>query len=47
MVKSNIPLGRAGRPEDTAALAVFLCSDQGSWITGQIYSVDGGQVPGR
>lgn len=47
MVKANIPLGRAGQPEDTAALVVFLCSDQGAWITGQIYSVDGGQVAGR
>ncbi|MBK7948113.1 MAG: SDR family oxidoreductase [Deltaproteobacteria bacterium] len=47
MIKANIPLGRAGRPEDTAGLVLFLCSDQGAWITGQIYSVDGGQVAGR
>jgi NAD(P)-dependent dehydrogenase (short-subunit alcohol dehydrogenase family) len=47
MVKANIPLGRAGTPEDTSALVLFLCSDQGDWITGQIYSVDGGQVAGR
>lgn len=47
MVKANIPLGRAGRPEDTAGLVLFLCSDQGAWITGQSYSVDGGQVAGR
>lgn len=47
MVKANIPLGRAGQPEDTANLVLFLCSDQGAWITGQIYSVDGGQVAGR
>ncbi len=47
MIKTNIPLGRAGQPEDTAALVVFLCSDQGAFITGQIYGVDGGQVAGR
>jgi NAD(P)-dependent dehydrogenase (short-subunit alcohol dehydrogenase family) len=26
---------------------VYLCSDQGSWITGQLYTVDGGTLPGR
>ncbi len=36
------PLGRYGRPEDIASLAVFLLSGQGSWITGQSLSVDGG-----
>jgi 3-oxoacyl-[acyl-carrier protein] reductase len=40
----RIPLGRAGTGEDIAAMTVFLCSDQGSWITGQSYNVDGGQV---
>jgi 3-oxoacyl-[acyl-carrier protein] reductase len=39
-----IPLGRAGTGADIAAMTVFLCSDQGSWITGQAYNVDGGQV---
>ena len=39
-----IPLGRAGTGEDIAAMTVFLCSDQGAWITGQAYNVDGGQV---
>lgn len=39
-----IPLGRAGTGEDIAAMTVFLCSDQGAWITGQSYNVDGGQV---
>jgi len=31
----SIPLGRAGTPEEIAAMVVFLCSDQGAWITGQ------------
>ena len=40
-------LGRAGVGEDIAWMTVFLCSDQGAWITGQLYTVDGGTVPGR
>ena len=43
-VKSSIPLGRAGSGLDIAAAVVFLCSDQGAWITGQSYNVDGGHV---
>ncbi len=42
MVKAFVPLGRAGTGEDIANLAVFLCSDQGAWITGQHLHVDGG-----
>jgi NAD(P)-dependent dehydrogenase (short-subunit alcohol dehydrogenase family) len=47
MVQRQIPLGRAGTGEDIAWMAVYLCSDQGSWITGQLYTVDGGTAPGR
>ena len=36
------PLGRLGTPEDVAHLALFLMSDQASWITGQAIAVDGG-----
>lgn len=36
------PLQRIGNAEDSAQLAAFLVSDQSSWITGQIISVDGG-----
>jgi NAD(P)-dependent dehydrogenase (short-subunit alcohol dehydrogenase family) len=43
MLKS-IPLGRAGLGEDIAYMTAFLCSKQGSWITGQAYNVDGGSV---
>ncbi len=37
-----VPLGRAGRPEDIAALVTFLASDRASYITGQTVYVDGG-----
>lgn len=36
------PLGRLGTPEDVAAAAVFLASDEAGFITGQVISVDGG-----
>ncbi len=36
------PLGRIGEPEDAAAAIAFLASDQASWITGQVLSVNGG-----
>ncbi|MDJ0771638.1 MAG: SDR family oxidoreductase [Ilumatobacter sp.] len=37
-----LPLQRLGEPEDIANLAVFLASDQASWITGETYVIDGG-----
>jgi 3-oxoacyl-[acyl-carrier protein] reductase len=47
LVARSIPLGRAGAGEDIGWMTVYLCSDQGSWITGQLYTVDGGTLPGR
>jgi 3-oxoacyl-[acyl-carrier protein] reductase len=38
-----IPLGRLGQPEDIARVAVFLASDQSSWLTGERISASGGQ----
>jgi len=38
----KIPLGRAGRPEDVAALVHFLASDDGAYITGEVINVGGG-----
>lgn len=40
--ESQIPLGRAGRPEDVARLAAFLASDASSWMTGNAIPLDGG-----
>ena len=40
----QIPLSRMGTPEDLVGMCLFLLSDQASWITGQIFNVDGGQV---
>jgi len=38
------PMGRLGRPEEVAALAAFLASDESSYITGQAHLVDGGMA---
>jgi len=43
-VVGSIPLGRMGEPDDIAKLVVFLASDAASWITGQCYIINGGQV---
>jgi glucose 1-dehydrogenase len=39
-----IPLGRMGQPEEVAKVAVFLASDDASYVTGSTYYVDGGMV---
>jgi NAD(P)-dependent dehydrogenase (short-subunit alcohol dehydrogenase family) len=38
----RVPLGRFGRPEDVAELALYLASDAASWLTGQAIVLDGG-----
>lgn len=39
---SHYTIRRYGKPDDVAAMALFLCSDAASWITGQTYPVNGG-----
>lgn len=39
-----MPLGRLGRPEDVVYLALYLASDESSWVTASDFIVDGGQV---
>jgi 3-oxoacyl-[acyl-carrier protein] reductase len=42
-VKSEMPLGRFGKPEEVAAVVTFLASDRASLVTGACWTVDGGQ----
>ena len=39
----SLPMGRIGKPEDIAKVALFLASDQSGWVTGERISVSGGQ----
>jgi NAD(P)-dependent dehydrogenase (short-subunit alcohol dehydrogenase family) len=43
--EQSIPLGRYGRPEEVAAVAVFLASDRASYVTGANIPMDGGAAP--
>ena len=38
------PIGRMGKPEEVAYLALYLCSDEASFITGSSYAIDGGFI---
>ncbi|HIG65795.1 MAG TPA: 3-oxoacyl-ACP reductase FabG [Methyloprofundus sp.] len=40
-IKNIVPMKRAGKPEEVAALAAFLCSDEASYISGQIINING------
>jgi NAD(P)-dependent dehydrogenase (short-subunit alcohol dehydrogenase family) len=44
-VAAGRPLGRYARPEEIAAVVVFLCSSRASYVTGAAWSADGGTVP--
>jgi 3-oxoacyl-[acyl-carrier protein] reductase len=44
-VGAGRPLGRLARPEEIAAVIVFLCSGRASYVTGAAWSADGGTVP--
>jgi NAD(P)-dependent dehydrogenase (short-subunit alcohol dehydrogenase family) len=42
-IRAQIPLGRLGRPDEVARVVHFLCADASSYITGQVWAVNGGQ----
>jgi 3-oxoacyl-[acyl-carrier protein] reductase len=42
LVLSRVPLKRLGTPQDVTDMVVFLCSKSGSYITGQVITIDGG-----
>ncbi|HSS92426.1 MAG TPA: glucose 1-dehydrogenase [Candidatus Dormibacteraeota bacterium] len=46
MIARFIPVGRLGRTEEVARAAVWLCSDEASFITGAVLSIDGGRLAG-
>ena len=43
-IEGMVPMKRAGRPEEVADLVGFLASEQASYISGQIISVNGGMI---
>jgi len=44
IIRRTIPLGRAGSPEEIAAPVLFLCTEHASFITGEVFNVNGGAV---
>jgi NAD(P)-dependent dehydrogenase (short-subunit alcohol dehydrogenase family) len=42
LVRAGIPLGRWGRPDDIAYAALYLASDEASWVTAANFVIDGG-----
>ena len=44
MIKQTVPAGRAGKPEEVAALVAFLCSDAAGYINGQVIGINGGMA---
>jgi len=44
IIRRTIPLGRAGTPEEIAAPILFLCTEHASFITGEVFNVNGGAV---
>jgi len=46
-VERYIPLGRPGAIADVTGLFLFLASPEASWITGQVFVIDGGQLAGQ
>ena len=45
-VNRRIPLGRHAQPEEVAALFAFLASDDATYLTGHVYTIDGAETTG-
>ncbi len=43
IIAATLPMGRLGKPDDIARVAVFLASDDSAWLTGERITVSGGQ----
>ena len=43
-ILAEIPMGRWGKPEEVAQLAVYLASDDASYVTGSTHFIDGGML---
>jgi 3-oxoacyl-[acyl-carrier protein] reductase len=43
-IRRTIPLGRPGRPEEIAGPILFLCTEYATFITGEVFNVNGGAV---
>jgi NAD(P)-dependent dehydrogenase (short-subunit alcohol dehydrogenase family) len=46
LIAGRLPMGRLGRTDEVARAAVWLCSDEASFITGAVLSIDGGRLAG-
>ena len=46
MVAQAVPMRRLGRPEEVAAAAVWLCSEEAGFVTGATLAIDGGKLAG-
>ena len=44
MLKNNVPMKKLGTPDDIANLAVWLSSDVSNFVTGSVFTTDGGQT---
>jgi NAD(P)-dependent dehydrogenase (short-subunit alcohol dehydrogenase family) len=43
-IRKSVPLGRLGRPEEVAALVVWLLGDESSFVSGGVFTADGGEI---